>query len=180
MSYEANYWGQCLNTFDEEQKHYVYARYMGLQQVHYSFVLPKCSSVLDIGGGPVSMLLKTTNIMRSAVCDPLQIPDWVQKRYEAANILYFQGTYAQLPFSYYDEVWIYNVLQHVDQSEDLLRVIRTRTKVLRLFEWIDIPPYEGHPTMLTEALLNQWLHSKGKTVQLAESGCYGKAYYIVL
>ena len=35
--FEKDYWGDCCNTFDEDQKHYVYARLMGLEQEHYSF-----------------------------------------------------------------------------------------------------------------------------------------------
>jgi len=35
--FEKDYWGNCANTFDEDQKHYVYAHYMELTQIHYSF-----------------------------------------------------------------------------------------------------------------------------------------------
>jgi hypothetical protein len=46
-----------------------------------------------------------------------------------------------------------------------------------LFEWIDIPAHDGHPHELTEASLNEWIGQKGNVITLAESGCYGKAYY---
>ena len=57
MSFESEYWGDCCNTYDEDQKHYVYAKYMGLMAVGYSFSMSG-KSVVDIGGGPTSMLLK--------------------------------------------------------------------------------------------------------------------------
>jgi hypothetical protein len=49
LDVKAAYWGDCTNTFDEEQKHYVYARYMGLGRKHYSFDA-QGRRVLDIGG----------------------------------------------------------------------------------------------------------------------------------
>ena len=46
--FEKDYWGNCANTFDEDQKHYVYARFMGLTRSHYSFPV-NGSSIIDIG-----------------------------------------------------------------------------------------------------------------------------------
>ena len=51
-------------------------------------------------------------------------------------------------------------------------------KVLRLFEWIDIPAHEGHPHMLTKENLEMWIGQEGKTKVLdGENGCYGKCFY---
>jgi hypothetical protein len=37
FEFEKAYWNNCCNTFDEEQKHYVYARLMGIEINGYSF-----------------------------------------------------------------------------------------------------------------------------------------------
>ena len=83
--FEKDYWGNCANTFDEDQKHYVYAHYMELPQIHYSFDA-KNKRILDIGGGPSSMMLKCKNLAKGKVCDPLDYPDWTKQRYASHNI----------------------------------------------------------------------------------------------
>ena len=67
--FEKKYWGDCTNTFLEEQKHYVQARLMGIVAKNWSFDAGG-KRILDIGGGPVSMLLKTYNLREGVVCDP--------------------------------------------------------------------------------------------------------------
>src|ERR1035441_8915336 len=62
QKHEVNWWGNCVNTFGEETKQLVYARLMGLQiwdDGNSPFnIMTGARTVLDIGGGPVSMLLK--------------------------------------------------------------------------------------------------------------------------
>jgi hypothetical protein len=183
--FEAAYWGDCCNTFDEEQKHYVYARYMGIAQVGYSFNTGS-KRILDIGGGPVSMLLKSTNLAGGVVVDPLmgKYPSWVRQRYECRDIVAACWRGEDIPIDQAfgaafrcDEAWIYNVLQHTDDPEKVIKNAFSAAPVLRLFEWIDIPPHEGHPHMLTADSLTRWLGQAGNIVALAEQGCYGRAFY---
>jgi hypothetical protein len=77
----------------------------------------------------------------------------------------------------WDEVWIYNCMQHAIDPKLIIDNAKKAAPVLRLFEWIDIPAHDGHPHELTEANLDEWIGAKGNVIQLAESGCYGKAYY---
>lgn len=174
--FEKMYWGNCCNTFDEEQKHYVYGRLMGLTPVHYSFDVCK-KRILDIGGGPVSMLLKTVNLSKGKVIDPIQYPDWTVQRYKSNNIDVEVGRGEDINEQDWDEVWIYNCLQHADDPQKIIENAKKAAPVLRFFEWIDIPAHEGHPHELTENTLIQWIGQKGNTIHLAQSGCYGRAYY---
>jgi len=174
--FEKDYWGDCCNTFDEDQKHYVYARLMGLEQAHYSFRLPGIS-VIDIGGGPSSMLLKTEGLTRGLVVDPISYPQWTKDRYSVKNIEVHVDVGENVTETGYDEVWIYNCMQHAIDPEKIIANARAAAPVLRLFEWIDIPAHDGHPHELTEQLLNKWIGQTGSVTSLAESGCYGKAYY---
>ena len=73
--FEKDYWGDCTNTFDEDQKHYVYSKLMGITRVGYSFEVDN-KRILDIGGGPTSMLLKTLHLQEGLVIDPIKYPAW--------------------------------------------------------------------------------------------------------
>lgn len=178
--FERDYWGTCCNTFDEEQKHYVYARLMALPRSHYSFILDPPRSVLDIGGGPASMLLKCRGLTRGKVVDPLTYPEWTVLRYAEHNVEVEVLRGEDVEEQGWDEVWIYNCLQHTDDPRQIIQNAKRAARKLRIFEWIDIPPHEGHPWMLTEALLNEWTGGTGATVTLRESGCFGKAYFLVM
>lgn len=176
--FEMAYWGDCCNTFDEEQKQFVYSRFLGLKRIHYSFDV-EGKAILDIGGGPVSLLLKAVNLKKGKVVDPLPYPKWTIARYAEKNIEYCQLGGEEITETGWDEVWIYNCLQHVDDPALIINNALKAGKLLRIFEWIDIPPHPGHPHELTREKLDNWLGTRGDTVTLAEGGCYGRAYYAV-
>ena len=186
--FESDFWGSCCNTYDEETKHFVYADLMGIPRIQGGPRLDEWGfdtrgkSILDIGGGPVSMLLKGVGLKGGIVVDPLSFPAWVQDRYESKRIVYITSKAEMLwdnPIQRepYDECWIYNVLQHVDDPALIIRSARRDAKLIRLFEWIDIPAYPGHPQMLTKEKLEGWLGGTGKTEYLARSGCHGRCFY---
>lgn len=193
QDFEAGWWGNCANTFHEEEKQTVYARHMALDS---HFLVPGAAHpptydlggrrVLDIGGGPVSMLLKTVNSPLRAVIDPCPYPRWVGQRYDAAGIEYMPLRGEDLALrEAFDEVWIYNVLQHVDdpglvieRAWAALDSTSDETSVIRMFEWIGVPAHEGHPHELTEAALNGWLGraAPGYVAQVNERGAVGRAF----
>jgi len=175
-TFESQYWGDCSNTFDEDQKHYVYGRFMGLDRVGYSFDVYG-RSIIDIGGGPTSMLLKTKNLGRGLVVDPLLYPDWTYDRYAAKKIecLVFRGE--DVVEEGFDEAWIYNCLQHTDDPALIIRNALRSARTLRIFEWVDIEPHEGHPQMITKKMLDEAIGREGRLVHLAEAGCFGLAYF---
>jgi len=176
-TFESNYWGDCCNTFDEDQKHYVYARFMGLNRVGYSFDV-ESKSIVDIGGGPTSMLLKTLNLNKGLVVDPIKYPDWTLLRYSIKNINVMVSRGEDfIGNDRFDEAWIYNCLQHTDDPELIIKNAKRAAKTLRIFEWIDIPPHDGHPIELTKEKLDEWTGKEGNTILLCESGCYGNAYF---
>ncbi len=176
QSWEKNWHGRCINTYREETKQLVYARKMGLEISDAIDCQNK--SIIDIGGGCVSLLLKTKNLRNGMVWDPLFYPDWVYERYEAAGLKYWHGRGENLdPDTIYDEVWIYNCLQHTINPEQVIKSARKRGAVIRIFEWIDIPTNIGHIHTLTEENLDKWLGGKGSVEYLDEYGCNGKAYF---
>lgn len=186
QKWEAGWWGSCTNTFGEETKQITYAHRMGLVNIgqgggYWPLYDLAAASVLDLGGGPVSMLLKTINLRRGVVVDPGEFPPWVAARYKAAGLDYRRRKAEDFTRSttQFDECWIYNVLQHVVDPEKIVANARKLAITVRLFEWIDLPPYEGHLHMLTQADLDRWLDTAGSTEQMNENGCVGPAYYAV-
>jgi glycosyltransferase involved in cell wall biosynthesis/2-polyprenyl-3-methyl-5-hydroxy-6-metoxy-1,4-benzoquinol methylase len=173
---EKSFWNDCTNTFDEDLKHYIYARHMNIKQDYYSFDV-EGKSILDIGGGPTSILLKTTNLKKGKVIDPIEYPKWTIERYNSKNIDVLVDIGENVNEEGWDEVWIYNCLQHVIDPQKIIENAKKSAKVLRIFEWINIPPHDGHPHCLTKANLDAWIGGSGNTTQLAESSCYGECYY---
>ena len=174
--FEKAYWGDCCNTYDEETKQFVYAGLMGLQRFHYGFDVSG-KRILDIGGGPSSLLLKTTNLTEGKVVDPIAYPQWTVNRYASKNISVSVSMGEDIDEAGWDEVWIYNCLQHTMDPEKIVRKALRAAPVLRIFEWIGIPAHEGHPHELTEDALNNWIGKLGCVTTLGEFGCYGTAYY---
>ena len=177
LEFEKQFWGDCCNTFGEDQKHYIYAHLMGLTGNYFS-IDAQNKKILDIGGGPSSILLKTYNLAKGKVCDPIDYPQWTKDRYLFKNIDVQVIGGEHIVETGWDEVWIYNVMQHCEDPEKIIFNALKSAKILRIFEWIDIPAHEGHPHMLTQKLLENWIGQKGNTKQLnGENGCHGKCFY---
>jgi len=180
--WERKWWGSCANTLGEEWKQLAYAKRMGLVRFHdgkspFNFDLGG-RSVLDIGGGPCSILLKCVNV-QGEVADPCQYPAWVEQRYASAGIRSsgFKGEDLGTRAGAFDEVWIYNVLQHVEDPGKIIANARRLGKIIRLFEWIDTGIAPGHPHNLTEAWLNEQLGGEGKVEESDEHTAVGRCYY---
>jgi hypothetical protein len=179
---EAAWWGDCANTFHEEQKQLAYALRMGLIADWGCGHPPTFDlagrSVIDIGGGPVSLLLKCCNRGESLVVDPGEYPVWVAARYRECGIGYKRGRGEDIPISLrFDEAWLYNVLQHVDDPEQVITSARQVADTIRIFEWVNIDPYPGHPHQLVPTDLDQWLGGQGFVCHVDDRGAVGQAFY---
>jgi len=181
MTFEAEFWSNCANTYHEETKQLVYAPRMGLLASNHGAHPPTFNlggrSIVDIGGGPVSLLLKCTNFPWATVVDPGTWPQWVIDRYTANGIGYRQERGEDLSAINADEAWIYNCLVHTDDPERIIANARKAAKTIRLFEWIDMQPYDGHPQMLIKPDLEKWLGAAGFVTEMNENGCVGRAFY---
>lgn len=173
--FEKNFWGTCVNTYGEETKQWVYAHLMGLSVENWAIDVGG-KSILDIGGGPSSMLLKCRNKGTCVVADPIRYPEWVYDRYKAHGVVSITAPGETLHMSGFDEVWIYNVLQHCADPEKIIANARKAAKILRIFEWVNIPPHEGHPQMLTKEDLDRWTRGNGTINELNVNGCVGTSY----
>jgi SAM-dependent methyltransferase len=177
QKWEQDWWGNCINSYGEQTKQRTYAPLMGLEELNdarYEFYYDlQGASVLDIGCGPVSLLLKCINFSSAVAIDPVDLPVFVKERYKAAGIEYIQMKGEDLDYTGFDEVWIYNVLQHVDHPPTLIANAIRAGKILRVFEWLEIGTAPGHPHNLLEHELDEWFGGKGRVAPHSR----GKKYY---
>jgi len=182
--WERTWWGNCVNSYMEEEKQLLYAKKMGLKMYHdgktpYNFDAK--GRILDIGGGPISLLLKCPHA-HGTVIGPCDYPTWIAERYKCAGIDYVIHKGEDLPILSsvqpgFDEVWIYNVLQHVDNPKTICDNALCYGKLIRIFEWIDNGVSPGHPHNLKAEKLDEWLRGTGKVEMLNTPVCKGKCYY---
>jgi SAM-dependent methyltransferase len=181
QKFEKDWWGDCSNTTWEDVKQMNLAPYLGLKIVpnaYTNYRIPlNGEKVLDIGGGPSSLLLKCENY-DGVVVDPCEYPEWVAFRYFNVGIGYVQMKAEDYPYECdFDEVWIYNCLQHTDNPEKIVKDALKHCKVLRIFEWINTGIVPGHPHSFTKEQLEEWLGGKGKVTKLSGGGLYGSAFH---
>jgi len=165
QKWERDWHGTCANKVAGEyhQVSFIAPR-MGLERVQgtsqFLFDL-EGKQVLDIGGGAASLLLKCMNV-KGKVVDPLHFPDWVYARYDCAGIEWDRKKGEDVNENGYDEVWIYNCLQHTENPKKVIDAARQAAKLLRIYEYVDVPVCSGHIHTLREADLNRWLGGEGK------------------
>lgn len=182
QKWEGDWWSTCHNTLGEELKQMLYANRMGLKTFHdgkspYNIDL-EGKSVLDVGGGPVSLLLKCVNFELATVVDPLEFPNWVMARYALRGIEFSHKKGENLNAEGWDEVWLYNVLQHTEDPVQIIKQVLRAGNLVRVFEWLDTAQNVGHPHSFTHEVLDSLLGGEGRVETLVgQANCYGKAYY---
>jgi hypothetical protein len=169
-------YGDCTNTFAEDQKHFVMARLMGLA-VRNDAINISNVSILDIGGGPNSMLLKCHHLKNSAVVDPIKWPLWIEDRYASKSIKLIEDKGEYINETGYDEVWITDTLAYANDPQRLINNAISAAPRIRIFEWINEERSDIRPNVITKNIMNQWMGMSGKTVELSQRGCYGTAYF---
>lgn len=162
QKWEKESWGSDIYvtpTNGEVRKQNSYAVYMGLSEPEDQLTLSASEglnidlgnkSVLDVGCGPVSMLLRSSNFSRAVGVEPLDYGSDVNQAYSNQGIELMRIPAEEMSFSAleFDEVWMYNVLQHTYDPEAILQNIKGVGKVLRIFEWIDTNVHKGHPQVM--------------------------------
>jgi glycosyltransferase involved in cell wall biosynthesis len=185
---EAKWWQAeglgAINSYHEEFKQHIYAERMDILFDEWDRINLYGRSVLDIGGGPVSMLLKCFNSGKRKVIDPLDMPEWAILRYKSAGIDVEKIPAEEMNESGWDEVLIYNVLQHVQDPIKVIEKAKSAGKIIRVFEFLERPANEGHPHVLTADMLDKAFMQKGTVTEIKEpirqSGVpaiVGKVYY---
>lgn len=188
QKHELAFWSQynlnCSHTFVEDRKQLeVYAVRMKLTTLRPgSYILNmEGKSVVDIGSGPSSLLLKSVNFSHAYAVDPLmdQFPSWVKLRYLDRKIIPVTAKGEDVEIEKVDMAIIYNCLQHVQSPEKVIQNVKKLAKETKIFEWVDIPKDDKHIHILKADLLDKWLGKKGVTEKLNEPYTFsqGTCYY---
>lgn len=159
QKHESNYWQNCyqMAAFGEVYKQELYAREMQIPLDATGEIDLAGKSILDLGCGPWSMMLRCINGGRLVGVDPLDWPNSVRRRYKNYGIEFIQTPAEELLVGgQFDEVWIYNVLQHVQDPAKIVEIAKRSAPITRIFEWVHIPADECHPHVLTPEGLMNW------------------------
>lgn len=155
QQYEHEWWRTDIEVRwpQEMSRQETYARLMGLP----ADLNMGTKTILDVGCGPVSMLLRSTHGGAVGV-DPQLMSEETKAKYAAAKVeLHHAKAEDFEPGRRFDEGWIYNCLQHVDDPNKVMAMLLRSVDSVRIFEWIHTPPTEGHPHTLTPEHFEQWL-----------------------
>ncbi|MCK9558107.1 MAG: class I SAM-dependent methyltransferase [Candidatus Cloacimonetes bacterium] len=182
---EAEFWGNCydMNALGEIVKQTTYAQEMGIFDEYgdeFDDIDLDGASVIDIGSGPWSLLLRCYNNGKLTAVDPVQWPPSVARRYATYGIDFVQKGGEEVgDLQMADEVWMYNCLQHV---EDPLKILENCKKIgrrIRIFEWLNTPVDTYHLHTLTAEMLIGGLsgaqQERVRTIQLT-GRCSGTAF----
>ena len=156
---EMDFWSQYNIHLCEADKQEYCAAKAGIKFESYLYDL-KGASMLEIGGGPQGLALRCVNGRRKVI-EPLDYPEWVWGRYDYFGVECEKVGVEDMDEEGWDEVWVFNVLQHVDNLVLALAKIRNSAKVLRIFDWLNVPSDTVHKFVLTEELLDSHLGIDG-------------------
>jgi 2-polyprenyl-3-methyl-5-hydroxy-6-metoxy-1,4-benzoquinol methylase len=182
QEWEKQWHGNCVNSYNEETKQYIYARLMGLDVYKTNYFGQMAwdfgdKSILDVGCGPYSLLMKSNANLKVGI-DPCSYPEWVRMRYEAANVTFIQVAGEEWETDeIFDEVLIYNCLQHTINPKKIIENVLACSKIVRIFEWVEQGVSDGHLHDLHANELDEWLGGSGKTEYINIGPCVGMAYW---
>lgn len=172
---ELKFWSTYASHLCEADKQTFCAQLIGIDFTPFVHDL-QGKSILEVGAGPVGLTLRCVNGRRKVI-EPLQYPDWVWDRYEYFGVEYERVYAEDMNETGWDEVWVINVLQHVDDLNSVLQKIRQSAEVIRIFEWLDIPADDVHKFSLRKDYLDQALGISGHTSAIDERYMYKTTAY---
>lgn len=150
QSGERSHWENILaskSLTDREDGYYRHAKVMFLE-----IDQPHNISVIDIGGGPLSLTLHHA-LSSAVVVDPINVTGNQLSNYLNRGIQFVNKTAEEFLENYsglvFDEVWMYNCLQHVIDPVFILENLYRVGKVLRISEPTLTPINELHPHTFT-------------------------------
>lgn len=167
QQWEKNWWMTARNQHPVEiEKNKYVAKLLNIDEG-----LPD-RTVIDIGCGPLSMLLRVP-VKEGYALDPLFFDD-LEAAYFQKGIkrLVKPAEELNIKDGKFDEAWIYNCLQHVKDPTKILQNAIAVADRVRIFEWTHIPPYEGHLHMLTPELLSKPFQDAGWKAQHVATGFF--------
>lgn len=149
-------------------------------------------NVLDVGGGPSSILLRTNKLRgnqhdgvnNGVVIDPLMITEHHKLRYNYYGIEFIQDQSENIDQyysekGYFDECFIYNCLQHVLDPIQILDKVTYISKRIRIAEPLNISTDSMHLHMFTKEYFDNYFSESKFKVHQVNLSKIGSCYHYV-
>lgn len=101
-------------------------------------------SIVEIGPGRIAGLLFCHNYSKSYIIEPTEYED-IDHLYQSKDLEIIKETTEECEFPKVDEVWIFNLMQHVQDPDLLIKKCKENSKIIRFFEPTDLPINNEHP-----------------------------------
>jgi 2-polyprenyl-3-methyl-5-hydroxy-6-metoxy-1,4-benzoquinol methylase len=163
-------WDACFrNNEMDTLREISFRRYSGIMEIEHEQDLSGLR-ILDIGAGYTSILPLFKNYGKSAVVDPSYPYDEIVTYYFKHNITYICMTAEKFlktnpSIRNFDEIWIYNVLKHVQNPDVILDNLAKRASKIRIAELTDDITDVAHPFIIKP----DWLKEKLISISVAQS-----------
>lgn len=122
----------------------------------------KGKTVLEIGPARIAALLYCNNYGPSFIVEPTKYED-SEYLYNEKQISFIREVYEECDSPKVDEIWLFNVLQHIIDPDLFIEKCKKNTKVIKFFEPINTPIEVHHPHSFT---LDDYTNYFGKSVKL--------------
>lgn len=101
-------------------------------------------SVLEIGPAKCAGLLYCSNFSSAYIVEPTPYED-TEILYKEKGIKVIRDLYEDCDPPFVDEVWILNLLQHVQDPDRLIEKVKQNCKAVKFFEPLDMAVDNEHP-----------------------------------
>lgn len=138
---EINHHSDNFDLNDKNKSHYheIYRKVFKFADPTFTFDVND-KSVMEIGPGVFAALLYCSNVnKKSYIVEPLPMPENVVKQYDGSPIEFLNGTVEDLDLPSVDEVWVFNVMQHIWNPDLFVKKLKRSAKKIVFFEPINTP-----------------------------------------
>jgi hypothetical protein len=105
-------------------------------------------TILEIGPARVSSLLYCNNYGPSFIVEPTKYDD-TEHLYIDKEITFIRDLYENCESPIVDEIWLFNVLQHIQDPDLFIDKCKKSAKTIKFFEPINTPIETHHPHSFT-------------------------------
>jgi hypothetical protein len=123
-------------------------------------------TILEIGPARISALLYCENYSPSYIVEPITYED-TEYLYQDKPITYIRELYEECESPIVDEIWLYNVLQHILDPDAFVEKCKKSAKVIRFFEPINTPIEPHHPHSFSQ---EDYIQYFGDSVKFYKGG----------